>query len=47
MNNKRAAETRGRRSEQLAAWALWLKGYRILSRRQKTPLGEIDMVALP
>lgn len=47
MNNKKAAETRGRRSEQLAAWALRLKGYRILSRREKTPLGEIDMVALP
>ena len=31
----------------LAAWALRLKGYRILSRRLKTPLGEIDMVALP
>ncbi len=42
-----AAERNGRRSETLAAWALRLKGYRILSRRLKTPLGEIDMVALP
>ena len=47
MNNRLAAEARGRGSETLAAWALRLKGYRILSRRLKTPLGEIDMVALP
>ena len=47
MSNRLAAETRGRRSEALAAWALRLKGYRILGRRLKTPLGEIDMVALP
>jgi putative endonuclease len=44
---KEAAEARGRHSETLAAWALRLKFYRILSRRLKTPLGEIDMVALP
>jgi putative endonuclease len=47
MNNRLAAEVWGRRGETLAAWALRLKGYRILSRRLKTPLGEIDMVALP
>jgi putative endonuclease len=47
MNRRAAAEVRGRRSETLAAWALRLKGYRILSRRLKTKLGEIDMVALP
>jgi len=47
MTSKIEAEARGRRSESLAAWALRLKGYRILSRRLKTPLGEIDMVALP
>jgi putative endonuclease len=45
--NRQAAEIRGRRSETLAAWALRLKGYRILGRRLKTHLGEIDMVALP
>jgi len=45
--DRRAAHARGHRSETLAAWALRLKGYRILARRQKTPLGEIDMVALP
>jgi len=47
MNRRAAAEAHGRRCETLAAWALRLKGYRILSRRLKTPLGEIDMVALP
>ena len=46
MNKRIAAEIHGRRSESLAAWALRLKGYRILSRRLKTRLGEIDMVAL-
>jgi putative endonuclease len=46
-NKKLAAESRGRSSETLAAWALRCKGYRILGRRLKTHLGEIDMVALP
>jgi putative endonuclease len=45
MTDRAEAEAHGRRSESLAAWALRLKGYRILSRRLKTPLGEIDMVA--
>jgi putative endonuclease len=44
-SKRSAAEARGRSGETLAAWALRLKGYRILSRRLKTPLGEIDMVA--
>ncbi|MBV9548534.1 MAG: YraN family protein [Alphaproteobacteria bacterium] len=44
-HQRSAAEAHGRRSETLAAWALRLKGYRILGRRLKTPLGEIDMVA--
>jgi putative endonuclease len=47
MSRRAAAERHGRRSETLAAWALRLKGYRILSRRLKTRAGEIDMVALP
>jgi putative endonuclease len=47
MNRRVLAEARGRRSETLAAWALRLKGYRILARRLKTRVGEIDMVALP
>jgi len=43
---RRAAERRGHGAETLAAWALRLKGYRILGRRVKTPHGEIDLVAL-
>lgn len=38
------AELYGRRGEDLAAWFLRLKGYRILDRRVKTPGGEIDLV---
>jgi putative endonuclease len=33
-------------SESLAALLLRLKGHRILARRYKTPVGEIDLVAL-
>lgn len=36
---------RGRRGEHLAAWWLRLKGYRILARDLRTPVGEIDIVA--
>ncbi|MGF1474949.1 MAG: YraN family protein [Geminicoccaceae bacterium] len=39
------AERRGRLAEWLAAWFLRAKGYRILARRAKTPVGEIDLVA--
>ncbi len=42
---RRAAWTRGRRAEWLAAWWLRLKGYRILARDFRTPLGEIDLIA--
>ena len=35
----------GHRGEALAAWFLRLKFYRILDRRYKTPMGEIDLVA--
>ncbi|MDG2002666.1 MAG: YraN family protein [Novosphingobium sp.] len=46
MNERRAkAERRGRRGENLAAWYLRLKGWRILARRVKTPRGEVDLVA--
>jgi putative endonuclease len=41
---RRAAETRGRRSELLVAWYLRLKGYRVLARRYRTPVGEIDLI---
>jgi len=42
---RRKAEARGRRAERVAALFLRLKGYRILARRAKTPVGEIDLVA--
>lgn len=35
----------GLRAEWLAAWALRLKGYRIVASRYRTSLGEIDLVA--
>jgi putative endonuclease len=45
-SERRQAETRGRWAEGLAAWFLRLKGYRILDRRSRTPVGEIDLVAV-
>ncbi|MDD9910153.1 MAG: YraN family protein [Ahrensia sp.] len=40
---KRAYE-RGHRAEWWAAAALLLKGFRIVARRFKTPVGEIDLI---
>ena len=42
---RRRAFRFGRLGETMAAWALRLKGYRILASRFKTPVGEIDLVA--
>lgn len=42
---RRLAEKRGRRAEAIAAWYLRLKGYGILARRFRGPIGEIDLVA--
>jgi putative endonuclease len=42
---RRKAEKRGRRSETYAVLLLLLKGYRILGRRVKTKVGEIDLIA--
>jgi putative endonuclease len=39
------AYRRGHRGEWLAALALMLKGYRIVARRYRTRLGEIDLIA--
>src|SRR5690606_25602672 len=38
-------ERRGHRGEFFASLALMLKGYRIVARRYKTRLGEIDLIA--
>ena len=35
----------GHRGETLAAWFLRLKLYRVVQRRYKTPVGEIDLIA--
>ena len=43
--NRRRAERGGRRAEAIAAWWLRLKGWRILARRVRTPVGEVDLVA--
>lgn len=43
--DRQAAERRGREGERRAAWWLWLRGWRILDRRVRTPAGEIDIVA--
>jgi putative endonuclease len=43
-NARKAAEKRGREGERRAAWWLWLRGWRILDRRVRTPSGEIDLV---
>ena len=45
LTSRRKAETRGRRSEYAAIALLLCKGYRILGRRVRTPMGEIDLVA--
>lgn len=43
--DRRKAYRRGHRSEWLAAVALFVKGYRIVARRYRTKLGEIDLIA--
>jgi putative endonuclease len=44
-DRRQRAEKRGRTAELIAAAAYVLRGYQILGRRVKTPLGEIDLVA--
>ena len=41
---KKFAEGAGRRGEALAALFLQLQGYRVLDRRVKTPVGEVDLI---
>ena len=42
---RREAERYGRAAESLAAIYLRLKGYRIIARDLRTPVGEIDLIA--
>ncbi len=42
---RRKAYKLGHRAEFLAAIALRLKGYRIVAKRFKTPVGEVDLIA--
>jgi putative endonuclease len=44
-SRRRKAYRRGHRGEWLAAAALMAKGFRILARRYRTKLGEIDLIA--
>lgn len=43
-DDRQRREGRGRKAESLAAFALRLKGYRVLARRLRTPAGEIDLI---
>lgn len=43
--DRRNAEAAGRLGEATAAWYLRIKGWRILDRRVRTKLGEIDLIA--
>lgn len=42
---RRRADRAGRLAETLCALSLRLRGYRILARRFRTPVGELDIVA--
>lgn len=42
---RRAAERGGRFAESCAAWLLRLKGYRIVARNWRSPVGEVDILA--
>jgi putative endonuclease len=44
-SSRLTAERKGRKGETLAAVFLMLKGYRIIARRHKTKLGEVDIIA--
>ncbi|MEI4481105.1 MULTISPECIES: YraN family protein [unclassified Phyllobacterium] len=44
-DKRHKAYRRGHSAERLAAFAVVLKGYRIVDRRYRTKLGEIDLIA--
>ena len=41
---RQRAEAHGRRAERLARLLLWLKGYRCLQTRYRSPVGEVDLI---
>lgn len=43
--HRRAAERWGRNAESLCCWWLRLQAWRIIARRCRTPLGEVDIIA--
>ncbi len=43
--DRRRREAAGRRAETACVWHLRLRGWRILARRVRSPVGEIDIVA--
>ena len=43
--SRERAYRRGGRAELLCLWHLRFKGYRILARRYRTPVGEVDLIA--
>lgn len=45
MRSRRDAEAAGRSGEGIAAWYLRIRGWRIVARRVRTPVGEVDLVA--
>jgi len=46
MNKKLKAVQRGHWAESISCWFLRLKGYRIIQRNLRTPMGEIDIIAV-
>ena len=44
-HRRKKAEQRGIAAEYLAAVYLWMRGYKILALRYKSPVGEIDIIA--
>ena len=42
---RRRARRRGRQAEAVVAFWLRVKGYRVLARRYRSPVGELDIVA--
>ncbi len=44
-NRGKRSWKRGKYAESLSAWILRLKGYAILQKRYRSPVGEIDLIA--